>query len=361
MVFFLLFLICSPILAMAEGESHVKIIKADGAVKSKLETIVDSSYTPNNIIENRSIIQSKETTVVSNNGTKNDGILESSIKAAQTAFENALDGFTHKIIDQLVEGSVSLYATEAEKSNDGTITYKIRYKVIDPFEPNFVVMVLKYTLGFLICLIFFVIIGSNLMLLIQERYPEWFSESRESLTGEDSLYTASTARMATFGSIFTILFAFAVIFIITGFRNLIVYAITPDGVIIPNLSTDSIPNGFLAGLSSYSSAFESHIGLYGIYIFAASICIFCMICSVLWMLGALDIVVQLAKFFFGAYAFFNFIDIINMCCISAGIYVYIDTGDDFFVTVGICFGAVVVVIITYLLYLQLKRIVTSRS
>jgi len=322
-VFALLLLLLFPVAASAE----VRVISANGTdiTKDNFEGS-DSNFS-----------EASHETQINNTGEK-EGNDEGALKAIQTAFENALNGFTYTIIDQLVGDSASILSVDAESnasSDDRTLSFSINPTQIDPYEPDFVRKVQLPTGGLYLIGVFFTILGSYLMRLIYEKYPVQFSEFRIMLTGEEKPYNNDTIFTASVIAMVLWICYILLVYFIVGFRNLTVAYTSPTGIIIPDVYAATIPTYLLTGIFSYSSAFESAIGLYGIYTFTTLIFVAGIISEAILILGASGLFWKFNIIYWGMFALFNFIDIINICAISTGVSLYISTGNSIFVTVGL--------------------------
>lgn len=320
-LFALLLLLLLPLAASAD----VKVIDANGTDITKDNFEAGKDNNSEDITENQTTTENKE----------DEG---GALKAIQTAFENALHGFTYTILDQLVGDSVSILNTDVESNEDGTersISFSINAKTIDPYEPDFVRKTQLPTGGFYIIGVFFTILGSYLMRLIYEKYPVQFNEFRFMLTGEEKPYNNDTIVTASVIAIVLWICYFLLVHFIVGFRNLVVAYTSPTGVTIPDVYAATIPTYLLTGISSYSSAFESAVGEYGIYTFTALIFVAGIISEAILILGASGLFWKFNIIYWGIFSLFNFIDIINTCAVSAGVSLYISTGNAIFVTVGL--------------------------
>lgn len=325
-VFALLLLLSLPLIASAD----IKVINANGTDITK--NSVEKSNTNNSAVSNNT--QVTETTKEDEGGA---------LKALQTAVENAINGVMYSIIDQLVGDSASMLQADVESnesSADRTLSFTINTKVIDPYMPDFVSKVRLPTGGFYLLGVFFTILGSYLMRLIYENYPVQFSEFRVALTGEEKPYTNDTALTASVIAIILWICYILLVYLIVGFRNLVVAYTSPTGVLIPDIYAATIPTYLLTGISSYSSAFQSAIGEYGIYTFTALIFVAGIISEAILILGASGLFWKFNIIYWGTFALFNLIDIIIICAVSAGVSLYISTGNSIFVTVGLVISVI---------------------
>lgn len=348
-VFALFLLLLLPFIASAE----VRIIDKDG------NDVTKDSINRNKELKEDSIgVSEQEDTKEIEEPTKEDAgyferKLEDTAAAAQTAFENALNGFTYGILDQLMEGSVTIFEaeTEIEKNPDGSnsrsVTYKIKNKIIDPFAPEFVQRSLMYTGGFYGLIAIFVILGSYIMLLIHYNAPIAIIDALSYLKGEERPYDNSLMNTVCVVSLVYWIAAFILIFGVTGCRNLFVYTVSPNEVILPAMYTDSIPYYCISGLSSFNNAFQSAFGTYGIYTFTCMIFVIGAISNLILLLGAVKVCVYFNVVTWGSYILFNLIDVINTASLSAGVEIYLVEGNPVYVTVGMVFGGLLNLFIAY--------------
>jgi len=329
-VFALLLLLSLPIAVSAD----VRVLDANGSDVTK------DNFKDGDTNESSLAMEETLTTTEEDEG--------GALKAIQTAFEDALSGFTYTILDQLVGDSVSMLDADVESnesSNERTMSFSINTKSIDPYEPTFVRETQLPTGGFYLIGVFFTIIGSCLLQLVYEKYPVQFNDFRLALTGEEKPYTNDTIVTASVIAIVLWICYIILVYSIVGFRNLVVAYTSPTGVIIPDVYAASIPTFFLTGVSSYSSAFETAVGEYGIYTFTALIFVAGIISEVILILGASGLFWKFNIIFWGTFSLFNLIDIINTCAVSVGVSLYLSTGKSIYVTVGLVVAVIGVLIL----------------
>lgn len=272
---------------------------------------------------------------------KDSGLWESSINAFRTAVSGGFEDFTNLIIDQLMSGSVTIFETETtteDETQSGLITYKIKNKAVEPFGPEFVRTSIIYTGGFYLLVAAFVILGSYIMLLIYNHRTEQFVDMMAAITGEERPYDTNMQTFASVGAGVLWIVTLALVFLIAGFRNIVVYSIAPHEVVLPSLYVDSIPNKLLTGVASYNNALQSSMSEYGIHMFAAISLVITMITIIILGIGAVRGATYFYVFSMGIYTLFNFIDIINMGSLSVGIQLYLANGDPQQVINGLIFG-----------------------
>lgn len=341
--FTLLLLLFIPFVASADG--NLKIIPADNskvqdpALNEEYQQKLQEQQ--NESVDNESEDVKAEEVQEESNKEKNEDDENGILKSLRATFKGALDDFTYGILDQMMEGSVTVFEADAETDESGStdsISYTINTKIVKPFEPQYVKTTLTVTGIFYLCVIGFTMLGSYLMLLWQEIRPEGFSKFREEIFGEEKPYSTSTVHTACSIALAYPIIALILIVVITGTRNLTVFAVSPHGVVIPDLYADSIPTFFLTSFSSWMSAIESAFGEYGIYTFCALTFVIGGFTDLLLVFGAIGKALILNVVFWGLYGLWNFIDIINVCTVSAGVYSYVYTGKTIMVTVGVLAG-----------------------
>ncbi len=304
------------------------------------------------------------------NGTEDEdepGLWEDSIKAFQTAVTNGMEDFTYLIINQLMAGSVTIFETETEtvEGNNGTtelVTFSIKNKEIKPFDNPLVIKCLEYSGGFYFIVAGFVIMGSYIMLLLYRNRTSVFVELMSSITGEERPYDTNmqTAVCVSAGCIWVVFIVAATL--ISAFRNLVVFAVSPNEVILPAMYTDSIPTQLLSSLASYNNAFQSTLGEYGIHLFAAMILVTGSIALIIFMAGAVRGFVYFLVFVWGIYIMCTFIDIINVGTLAFGVQMYISSGNPIHITVGLILGgAINVIVIILLIYYAATRLSNAAS
>lgn len=271
-------------------------------------------------------------------------------KALRTVGTGAIEDFVYKIIDQLMEGSVSIFETEVDENTENeTLSYTINTKHIDPYAPSFVREVQLPTGGFYIVGIFFTILGSGLIRLIYEKYPVQFSEFREALTGEEKPYNNESIVFASVIAMVLWIAYLLLVYLITGFRNLVIDTASSTSVILPDTYATNLPTFMLTAIASYSSAFQSATGEYGIYTFTAILFLAGIVSEILLLLGASGAFWKFNIIYWGLFTICCFIDIYIVCAISVGASLYIMEGNPIYMTVGLTVSVAGIIILCVLL------------
>lgn len=298
---------------------------------------------------------------------KDSGLWEDSIKAFQTAVTNGLEDFSYLIINQLMAGSVTIFETETETvegENGSTelVTFSIKNKEIKPFDHPLVRKCLEYSGGFYFIVAGLVIMGSYIMLLLYRNRTSVFVEFMASITGEERPYDTNmqTVVCVSAGVIWIVFIVAAIL--IAAFRNLVVFAISPNEVVLPAMYADSIPTQLLSSLASYNNALQSTLGEYGIHLFAALILVTGSIALFILMIGAVRGFAYFLVFVWGIYTMCNFIDIINVGTLAFGVQMYLSSGNPNHITVGLILGgAINIIIIVLLIYYAATRLSNAIS
>lgn len=338
--FTLLLLLLLSIPASAE----VRVLDKDGNDVTKDNFEEGDSKKDSKVIEEEEV----KTEEVIKEQTKEDE--EGLLKSLRATFKGALDDFTYGILNQLMEGSVNIFEAEAETTETGeteTLSYSINAKQIDPYEPGFVRKVQLPTGGFYIVGIFFTILGSGLMRLIYEKYPVQFSEFRMSLTGEEKPYNNDMIVTASCMAMVIWIAYIILVKSIVGFRNLVVSTASSTGIVLPDTYATNLPTFLLTGIASYSSAFQSATGEYGIYTFTALMFVAGIISEFLLIMGASGAFWKFNIVYWGVFTIFCFIDIFIVSAVSVGVSLYMGSGNPIFVTVGLvisCLGIIFLLI-----------------
>lgn len=337
----LLLLLSSCFIASAKT-GNVKVLNSDG------EDITASNFKEGDDKEENENIEDVEAEEVIKEQTKEDE--DGLLKSLRATFKGALDDFAYGFINQFMEGSVNIFETEAETSETGeteTLSYSINPKQIDPYEPGFVRKVQLPTGGFYIVGIFFTILGSGLMRLIYEKYPVQFSEFRMSLTGEEKPYNNDMIVTASCLAMTIWIVYILLVKSIAGFRNLVVSTASSTGIVLPDTYATNLPTFMLTGITSYSSAFQSATGEYGIYTFNTLMFVAGLISLAFLILGASGAFWKFNIVYWGIFTICCFIDIFIVCAVSVGVSLYMDYGNPIFVTVGLvisCLGVIFLLI-----------------
>lgn len=353
-VFILLLLfifLCAPVNAET---GSVKVISKEGKdITKDNHEEGDSKDKPRPSDDSKNQNESKD----DENGTdkkEESGLWENSIKAFQTAVTNGMEDFTYLIINQLMAGSVTIFETETETVENGNgttelVTFSIKNKEIKPFDHPLVRKCIEYSGGFYFIVAGIVIMGSYIMLLLYRNRTSVFVEFMASITGEERPYDTNmqTAVCVSAGCIWLVFIVAATL--ISAFRNLVVFAISPHEVVLPAMYTDSIPTQLLSSLASYNNALQSTLGEYGIHLFAALILVTGSIALFIFMIGAVRGFAYFLVFVWGIYTMCNFIDIINVGTLAFGVQMYLSSGNPNQITVGLILGGLINVIIIILL------------
>lgn len=353
---FLLLLLFLPYAAVAgsTGEGTVKIIDKNGTEQPSQINITSSTKSTSN-----------SSNVVIDNSSSS-GNWEESVKGVQTAIEGSFQGIGTWVVSQFMSGSVDLYASNVNESADQfiqngsaiedigkkTLTYQISYKIIDPFAPYFGKQILLVTGGFYICEVFLAIIGSFLVMLFALNYPEAYVDIIASFTGEERPYTRKNTIITMIVAMSYWVAALLLIFVVTGTRNLLVATMVGHEVTVPMVYVNDFITQILTASSSYVSAFQTKMALFGIYVIAALIFITGGITLFYLVLGSYKRALILNKVVWGTYILCNIADLIIVGCIAAGTGIYQLTGDPSYVTVGVVCAALInfVILAAMILY-----------
>jgi hypothetical protein len=348
--------LCVPTYAKDFGSVKVIHTNEDGSktdITNENHEVSDSSSKPHASDEEETESENNDTKEKSEEDSKG-GLWEDSIKAFRTAVSGGLEDFSYLIINQLMAGSVTIFETdtktvEGDNGPTSLITYSVKNKEIKPFDPSFVRTAVMYTGGFYLIIAGLVILGSYIMLMLYQHKNTPFVDFMASVTGEERPYDTNMQTTACVGAGVTwIIFIIAAI-LISEFRNLVVYAISPKEVTLPEMYADSIPTQLLSSLGSFNNAMQSTLGEYGIHVFAALILVTASASIFLLMLGAVREFGYFLVFAWGVYTLSNFIDIINVGTLSAGVQLYLYTGNPNHITIGLILGGGINLFIIYLL------------
>lgn len=343
----ILILLLFPVTVLAGdgyGEKNVKIIGPDGDDRSDGNIDRTKDDTPHSSIDNK--INEDNDEKATKKVTKEDE--EGLLKSLRATFKGALDDFVKGVIHQMMAGSVTIFEAEAEvneSENTESISYTLNTDPIDPFAPTFVRKIQLPTGGFYIVGIIFTILGSGLIRLIYEKYPVQFSEFREALTGEEKPYNNESIVTASVIAMVLWVAYIILVKVIVGFRNLIIDSAGSTGVVIPDTYASNMPTFMLTALASYSTAFQSATGEYGIYVFNSLLFIAGLVSEFLLLLGASGTFWKFNIIYWGIFAIFCIIDIIIVGAISIGVSLYLMEGNPIYVTVGLVFSCVGIIIL----------------
>lgn len=345
-------LFCVPV--HADGTGSVKVIDKDG------NDITDDNHEDGDSIDNAQPSDDNPEEGKTEEVTNEDE--SSTLKALRDVGSGAIEDFVYKFVDQLMEGSVTIFEAEAETDESENLSYTINTKHIDPDAPSFVRKVQLPTGGFYIVGIFFTILGSALMRLIYEKFPVQFSEFRESFTGEEKPYNNDSIMFASGIAMVLWISYILLVKLIVGFRNLVVDTAGSTGVTLPDTYATCLPTFMLTGIASYSSAFQSATGEYGIYTFNALLFVAGIISEALLILGASKTFWKFNIVYWGVFTVCCFVDIFIVSAISIGASLYILEGNPIYMTVGLvvsCVGILFMclLIVAYAIWRGRKMIV----
>jgi hypothetical protein len=168
-----------------------------------------------------------------------------------------------------------------------------------------------------------------------------------SLTGEEKPYNNDMIVTASCMAMVIWIAYIILVESIVGFRNLVVSTASSTGIILPETYATNLPTFMLTGIASYSSAFQSATGEYGIYTFTALMFVAGIISEFLLIMGASGAFWKFNIIYWGVFTIFCFIDIFIVSAISVGVSLYIGSGNPIFVTVGLvisCLGIIFLLI-----------------
>lgn len=268
-----------------------------------------------------------------------------SIKAAQTAFENALNGFTEGIINALFEGSVTIFETDVSEDEGGAVTYDIRVRSVHPYEHPLVLPIQLVSFCFLILITAITILGTMLVSSFQTKHPEAYGDMKRGLSGQYKPYNPNRVHAACTWSITRPLLYFAGFILFVYGRNYLITSMpqTASGVI--GSASDNIVIWGITGLSIFIGAFQTSMGEYGIYVFGALLFITCMVTDFLIVLNAQDAAKKIEIIAWGAFGLFCLCDLINMFCTTFGVITSQWRGEEIFITSGIVAGGFINLVI----------------
>jgi len=324
-IFILFSVIISP--AIASDKGTLKVIDSTG--KDITAENLEVSKKNTSSVNNNSVNHTTET-------KKEDD--DSVITMLQTAGENALKGFTNLIIDSLFSGAVNIFETDLNTEENGSVTYDIQVRELDPFSHPLVAPIQLATGGFLFLISIFAILGSNLISLTQKKHPEKYGDWKRSISGEYVPYNENRVHATcVWVSTRPVIYFVCYIFIILLRNYLYASAIQPaSGVLTPE--TDNIVILGITGLAMFVGSFQNSFGEYGVYAFGTLLFIICIITDLLVMAGQREFAKQIENVSWGSFILFCFCDVINMTFTSFGVITSQWRNNPTFITDGIIAG-----------------------
>jgi len=279
-----------------------------------------------------------------------------SIKALQTAMEKSYMGYTNTMIDDLFEGSVSIYATDIETDTNGVVSYTATAKELNPFKHPIVVPALLISGVFLLLSTIIVILGSMLLAGFQEHKPEVYGDWKRSASGAYAPYNPNRVHTTCMWAITRPAKAIVAFVLIILLRNYLITSMLQTSSGVLSSATDNIFIRAITGIAMFLSAFQTQVGEYGVYAFGALIFVMYIITDFVVLFNAPDTAKNIELVAWGAFGVFCLCDLIRICCTSFGVITSQWLGSQIYVTVGIVFGAILnIVFVTVLLvYAVLK-------
>lgn len=283
------------------------------------------------------------------NNTNNDND-ESSLKAVQTAFENALNGFTHGIIDCLFEGAAESFESDVDDGalivfdtgateDENGITYNIQVRNINPFDHPIVIPSMVISFCFLILVTVMTVLISILITAFESKDPEKYGEWKRTLSGSYEPYNSKRVHATCMWAIVRPVKGFILFLIILYCRYLLISTMAQNTIGVPVVNTDNIVLQALTGISIFVGAFQTEAGEYGIYIFATLFFIIYILTDFLHIAKQPETAKKVEKITWAAFLLFCFCDILNMLFTSFGVTTSQWRGNSIFVTIGIIAGA----------------------
>lgn len=350
-------LLMMPFVTMA-ATSSVKVIDANGTdiTKDNFEP-ADDKYTD-------------KTTDTTEDQSWLDEKKDSSIKAIQTAFEGALEGFAYTIIDYLFEGAAEtfesdvdegafiVFDTNSTENEDGT-TYNIYVRNINPFDHPLVVPILIISFCFMVLFTAITVLMSILLSAFETKNPETYGDWKRKLSGEYTPYNPRRVHNACVWAIVRPAKAFVLFLVVIYCRYFLISTLSQTTLGVPVVDTGNIILQALTGVAIFVGAFQTSAGEFGIYTFSALFFVLYMLTDIIIMCNKPEIAKKTEFLVWSAFLLFCFCDLINIFFTSFGVITAQWRGSSTYVTVGIIAGAtinfVLLTVLTVYLVLASKK------
>lgn len=282
----------------------------------------------------------KETEETQDKSTKST---VSNVDAVSAAVENGGINLGYRIGDELFKGGYKLASVGVEEESvtgSNTLKYSLYSTELDPFEDPSVQSILKKSkMIYYAVAVIFICFAYNAF-VAQHTFPTWFSDARESISGEESFFDFKALAMSwilvLLGPSIEEYYYKGVIFA----RNVLVSSMTTNMVETVGASSESLPTYLLVNLGWYFNALQKVICEYGVHLHISLIYVTCAITAALSIFFSFKHAFKFA-FVVNLYTtLFVIMDIITLLFVSFGINMSIIRSNDSYVLAGIFYAVI---------------------
>lgn len=349
----ILFLILCSSTAYAFGEQNVKIIHTDGSIE-KINP--QKNNKDNQPTANHTKVDTTTTQPVTQNETAQKEQAKDLLTSSVTG---GIIGAASILCDNVLNSGFDMSGVTAQQkivNNSKTLTYSLYSEEINPFKAPFVQSMLLITGAlYYICWIIAVFLSLGIFGL-QQMSPRFFSDIRESITGEEGYY--DVFRMfETFGMWGGYpIGSFIVISMLIFLRNLIVASMTTQIIDSIGASSQSLPTYFILTIGYYFNIIQKVIAEYGAYLIVCMVFVIGLILGFATLFYSFKLAVRTAFFIALLFGLLLMVDIVTIFCIWFAVSMIAYTGNQGFAIAGVLSAFVVdaLILLSPIIFLYFK-------
>ncbi len=345
----IIFLILLLPFTVEAGTGSVKVIDKDGNDVTK--------YNMKPSDKSQSKDENKEEEVKDPSSTPSITNME----AGTAMIENAGINIGYRLADEFLEGGYKLASVGIEEkkvTGSKTLQYKLYSNELDPLGDSSVKSILSkskmvYYAGAIIFICF-----AYMAFVSQHTFPTWFSDARESISGEESYFDFKALALTWLLVILGPSIQKLIIQMILATRNTLVTGMTTRMVESVGAASDSLPTYFLVNFGWYVNGIQKLICEYGAYLLISLTYVTCAIIAALTIFFTFKHAVKFACVVNLYLVLFTLMDIVTLFFVSFGINLSITRSSDGYILAGIFFAVIsaflIIIIPTVWLFFQSK-------
>lgn len=330
----IIFLLLLLPFTVSAGTGSVKVIDKNG------NDITDDNHEKGDSSKKPHPSDNKETEETQDKSTKST---VSNVDAVSAAVENGGINLGYRIGDELFKGGYKLASAGVDEetvTGSNTLKYSLYSTELDPFEDPSVQSILKKSkmIYYAIAIIFICLAYDAFV--AQYTFPTWFSDARESISGEESFFdfkaVVLTWILVLLGPQLEKYYYLGLIYS----RNVVVSSMTTNMVETGGTSSESLPTYLIINFGWYINALQKVICEYGVYLHISLIYVTCAITAALSIFFSFKHAFKFA-FVVNLYTtVFVIMDLITLFFVCFGINQSITHSNSGFVLAGVFFAVV---------------------
>lgn len=332
LLFLLIFYPFTVAAADGTGENRVKVIGTDGTIRHDSIEKSENFSKPSHDDEEAPTIKTDTGSIT---------VTDSGMQAGEAMLVNAGVNLSYTFADQFLSSGIkinSLNVEEKKVATDGSLEYSIFAKELDIFGVEAVNKILMVTGG--VYLIGMLIIGglAYIAFSVQSSAPQWFSNLRMELTGEEKFFDVKDMFSVWGAELFGPVATFAFIYLVVDARNMLVSGMVTNIAANIASTSDSWPTYFIACVTWYFNGLQRLFAHFGIFYFVAMICIQWIVANLIAIIASVSKAAGLIIFNHIYFIFLILVDIETIFFIWFGTVLAAKTGYPEFSVIGIIFA-----------------------